>query len=139
MPEGTPDLSHDALAAYLDSRDERKIGATVTVENYREGVIDVRLYDTRIAQIGPNLVFFPGPDDPHIATTYWLAKVVQDNGIGGNVFRVRRHKSDGEGPPVARGQAGLLTVDGDRDRPVFGRSYPVDHARIARRRQVATS
>lgn len=124
IPKDCPELTYESLTAYLGSRDERAIGATVTVESYREGVIDLLLYGLRIAQIGPNILFFPGPDDPHMATTYWISKIVADNAISGWVGRIRRRKADGPGPYVSRGQAGLLVIGG-RDRPVFGRAYPV--------------
>ena len=134
FPADTPELDFASLAAYLDGWDERAIGTTVTVESYREGVIDILLYGLRIAQIGPNIVFFPGPDDPHMATSAWLGRIVRDNAMGSNVWRVRRLKGDGPGPEVARGRAGLLCIDGDRDKPVFGRAYPVGDIEGMRRR-----
>lgn len=130
FPADVPKLTCESLNAYILARPSgaillsRAIGTTVTVLQ-GEGFVWLKLYDTIIAAIFPGQVSFSPHDDPHLATTAWIGKIVRDNGIGGTVWRERRHASDGEGPCVPRGHAGLLAIDGDRSRPVFGRTYPV--------------
>lgn len=143
FPADTPRLDFETLAGLLrdrwypmaDGEHYATIGTTVRIR-WHGGTersahaalppaIWIELYGLRIAKVMPGSVYFPGPDDPHVTTTEWIAKIVRDNRLGSGAFRVRRHKGDGEGPPVARGHAGLLTIDGDRERPVFGHAYPV--------------
>lgn len=144
IPQDAPDLDYASLNTWMGLRGQRKIGTTVTIVALDEhetamgqipASFEIWLYETLIARIYPDRVDFPGPDDPHMATSAWLFKVIRDNAIGHTCFRIRRHKNDGPGPVVARGQAGLLVIDGDRDKPVFGRHYPVDPAQIVAQRQ----
>lgn len=139
-PADTPEMTYEGLAARLgaagcDSHDRHgrwctaKIGTTVTLRWCREAV-QVQLYSTTIAFILPGTVVFPN-DDPHTATTEWIARIVRDNGIGNGAGRIRRRKSDGPGPMMARGQAGLLCIDYDRDKPVFGPVHQVNRKRMA--------
>ena len=148
MPEGTPKLTFEALSAQLDALCDRPrctpctlaVGTTVTICWHgaaRGHAVAFQLYGLGIAVISQKLVQFPVTGDAHIATTGWLAKIIRDNGLGSSAWRIRRHKADGPGTPAARGRAGLLCIDGDRDRPVEGHGYPVDHARIAQDRDYA--
>jgi hypothetical protein len=138
FPADMPELTYDGLTAYIgDGFASRKIGTTVTAEKSGSGYVRVQLYDTVIALVYFDRVRFPGPDHPSQATTAWLARIIQDNGIDSGCWRVRRRKADGPGPYVARGRAGLLVLAGsafDQRREVFGQSYPVDYEAVARRR-----
>lgn len=144
FPEGTPDLTFDDLAAWLGGRSGRAIGTTVVIahmpatETQFES-IDIELYGLVIARLmnKPGRVEFPSADDPHLATTEWISKVVRDNCVGSSVGRIRRSRKDPLGPPVARGRAGLLVIypPGDRSKQVFGQMYPVSRARIAKARK----
>lgn len=148
MPEGTPEMTYEGLSAYMDSQPEvpyanggyfTEIGSTVTLTamNPRGGPrIDVRLYGLLIASIYANQVEFPVHKDAHMATGEWLGKIVRDNGIGTSVGRIRRQKAD---PliPGPRGYCGPLAINWSRDTLVEGHTYPVDHNRIAARRDRA--
>ena len=143
IPRNTPDLDYATLNTWMGLRGQRKIGATVTVvalDAHASAMGEVPasfefwLYETLIARVYPDRVDFPGPDDPHMATTEWIAKIVHDNAIGGWVGRIRRIKADGPGPEVPRGRAGLLVIGG-RDRPVYGRAYPVSREAIEDQRR----
>jgi hypothetical protein len=132
FPAGTPAMTYGGLMRYVSSHhgpDEVPIGKTVRVRIRRPGgpgheVIDVYLYGTRIARLTQHgAVTFGRTDDPHLATTEWVSRIVRDNGLGNRAWRIRRRKADGPGPQVRRGHAGLLTIDGDRRRPVFGHLY----------------
>jgi len=136
FPADTPELTYDGLAAYVrkhwrlhpEGWRYAPVGRTVTIHERRPGgpgheVYDVYLYRLRIARLTPNAVSFGQADDGHLATREWLARIVADNGLGSTAWRIRRHKSDGPGPAVARGQAGLLVIDGDRSKPVHGQVY----------------
>jgi len=132
FPAGMPRLTFAGLKAITDNYGTGKIGTTVTIqESVRslsgpgETYILFQLYDTVLARIFPGRVEFAGCDDPHMSTTAWLGKIARDNGLGSTAGRIRRHASDGLGPYVPRGRAGLLTIDFDRDRPVIGRTYPI--------------
>jgi hypothetical protein len=142
IPRDCPELTYGALAAHEekhwrpDASGGRyaRIGTTVTI-TYADGPVtgcpmpermDFRLYELLIARIYRDSVYFCQTGDAHTATTAWLARIVRDNGIGGNIWRIPRRKADGPGPEVARGQAGLLVIDGDRNRPVEGHFYPVN-------------
>lgn len=128
FPADVPKLTYESLNAYILARPagaillSRAIGTTVTVLQ-GESFVWLKLYDTILAVIFAEKVTFSPHDDPHLATTAWIGKIVRDNGIGGTVWRERRHAGDGEGPRVPRGRAGLLAIDGDRSRPVFGHTY----------------
>ena len=138
IPAGTPDLTFDDLDAWLGPASARAIGTTVVI--YRNpDAITIELYGVIIAELSerPRRVRFPSADDAHLTTTEWLGKIIRDNAIGSSVSRVRRHKADGPGPAVSRGEAGLLIIDGDRGRTVFGQTYPVSKTRIAAQRQAA--
>ncbi len=138
MPADTPPLTFTALRERCQRQNYAnsgigKIGTTVTLYHMawpdRDGVaeeyIQFRLYGLMLARIYADRVEFTDTDDPHMATTAWLAQIVVDNHLGGGVFRIRRHAADGPGPQVPRGRAGLLAINGDRDKPVVGASYPV--------------
>jgi hypothetical protein len=142
FPADVPPMTFEALAARLRavcnldrcSSCYDTIGTTVQVRwNSRDhSAVLIRLYETTIAILGKDgSIQFPN-DDPHKATTEWISKIVRDNGLGSGVCRIRRRKSDGPGPDVALGQAGLLVIDGDRSKPVHGRAWTVDRERIAR-------
>jgi hypothetical protein len=147
FPANTPEMTFDALAHRLDGLCDQEgctscydqIGSTIQVRWYgrrRIGLM-VRLYETTIAILGSDdTIKFPN-DDPHKTTTEWISKIIHDNGLGRNAWRIRRHAADGPGPEVARGQAGLLCIDGDRGKPVHGRTWTVDRKRIARNRDWA--
>lgn len=147
FPAGAPDLDFTSLSAWLGLRHTRQAGTTVTVTYLAASAdeageiwgarFEIMLYRTVIAWVYADRVYFPGPDDPHHATTAWISKIVRDNAIGGGVFRIRRHKTDGPGPRTPRGRAGLLVIGGNRDKPVPGRAYPVGdiESRRARERQ----
>jgi hypothetical protein len=141
FPDDVPPMTFEALAARLRAICGHArcmscydtIGTTVQVRWHtadRSSVM-VRLYDTTIAVLTDDgTIRFPN-DDPHMATTEWISKIVRDNGLGSWVGRIRRRKADGPGPETSRGQAGLLVVDG-RDAPVHGRVWTVNRERIAR-------
>jgi hypothetical protein len=144
FPADMPEMTFEALAARLRAVCDRdrctsctsKIGSTVQIRWRTTGrsSILVRLYETTIAVLSwDGTVRFPN-DDPHMATTQWISRIVYDNGLGSNVGRIRRRKADGPGPEMARGQAGLLTIDSNRDTPVHGRIWTVNRERIARNR-----
>lgn len=129
FPAGVPKLTYEALETYVLATPmgrmnvRRDIGTTVTVTLEHDSA-RVRLYGYTLAVLRSHQVAFNSTDDPHMSTSAWLSKIIRDNGIGGLAWRIRRHASDGEGPCVPRGHAGLLTIDGDRNRPVFGNTYP---------------
>lgn len=139
FPAGMPDLTFAQLGARLNAlcdpaehprctSCELRIGTTVHVRWHgrdRAQGVSFRLYDTLIARIGPQLVWFPEHGDGHTATTYWTERIAADNRIGSSVYRIRRRKADRPGPAVTRGLSGLLVIDGSRDRPVEGYAYPV--------------
>src|ERR1700743_864782 len=99
-PADMPELSYEVLAAKLDELcDHRRcvscaleIGTTVKVRRTGEGGVSLRLYGLDIAHITAGYVTFGNADDPHRATAAWLTRVVQDNGIGYGVGRIRRVK-----------------------------------------------
>lgn len=139
FPHDTPPMTYTALAARLrdrwypdaSGRHHAKIGATVTLRWHTadQSAVMVRLYETTIAILADDgTIRFPN-DDPHYASTYWIEKIIADNGLGCRAGRIRRRKSDGPGPQVARGQAGLLCIDFDRDKPVHGRVHHIPAAR----------
>jgi hypothetical protein len=128
FPAGMPKLDFASLAEWMTGHTARRIGATVVVRRTGHGcphphVIGIELYGLCIALVKPDRVVFPETRDTHAATSYWLGRIIADNGIGRSAWRIRRRKADRPGPPVARGQAGLLVIDGDRDRPVEGFAY----------------
>jgi hypothetical protein len=130
-PANIPRLGFTSLLTWLDSEPERTIGTTVTVRRIGRGerpgdlrpVIIIELYGLAIALLRSEYVYFPDTRDGHYATTEWLAKIVRDSGIGGSLFRYPRRKRDGLGPLVPRGRAGILLIDGSRDRPLEGFAY----------------
>jgi hypothetical protein len=139
IPAGCPELTAEGLTAWMqraypgqDLRygDHRMIGATVTV-TYRgplpgrlpaENGFTFRLYDLDLAVITRTRISFTGTDDPHMATTYWVTQILHDNAIPKWVGRRRRRKSDGDGPMMARGMAGVLEAGA---KPVFGGVFRV--------------
>ncbi len=125
VPAATPELTYEGLSGYLgEDRSLRAIGTTVKVMRvaaFGGLAYDFRLYGLVIATISPDKVYFPRTDDTHQATAAWLSRIVRDNGIGGSVWRIRRRAADVPGPMGG----GLLTVGGDRDRPVEGYAYRV--------------
>jgi hypothetical protein len=145
FPADTPELSFDVLSQLVHeacgkfwrcSSCHLKIGTTVTVRwNTPADALIFRLYETDLAWIYPDRVAFCSTDHPSQATTEWLSRICQDNGIGYGVGRIPRHKADGQGPVTARGYAGLLVIEWTRERPVFGHSYPVDAGRQAAQRE----
>jgi len=128
FPADVPKLTYEALNAYVLATPQgrayvrRDIGTTVTV-TLGDGCARLTLYGYTLAAIYPGRVEFNATDDAHMSTTAWLGKIVRDNKLGGTAWRIRRHASDGEGPCVPRGHAGLLTIDGHRSEPVFGQTY----------------
>lgn len=142
FPAGTPPMTFAALAARLSDLCDRancladivRIGTTVELRwsGRNHSAVMVRLYSTTIAILTKDgTVEFPN-DDPHLATTEWISKIIYDNGLGDRAWRIRRHASDGAGPEASRGRAGLLCIDGDRSKPVHGRVHLADRDRIAR-------
>jgi hypothetical protein len=142
FPADTPPMTFEALAARLSAlcdhanclSDYVQIGTTVQLRwNSRDhSAILVRLYETTIVILAKDgTIRFPN-DDPHKTTNEWISRIVRDNGLGSGVCRIRRRKSDGPGPAASLGQAGLLCIDGDRDKPVHGRTWTADRERIAR-------
>ena len=151
FPKGTPNFDFDSLNTYMSTHPwfpyvnggrYIKIGTTVTL-TYRgpqraktaalPPAFDVRLYGVLIARIFPDGVYFTDHRDGHMATTYWLEKIICDNGIGSNVGRIRKRVGD----PVirvARGYACPLAIGWDRAKLVEGHFYPADRERIAANR-----
>lgn len=82
-PARVPTLTYAGLAK------TDRIGRTVRVEHWPTARV-LRLYGTVIARIFEDRVEFPVTGDRHQATREWLARIVQDNGIGSNVWRDRR-------------------------------------------------
>lgn len=123
-----PQLSYAGLRRYLDEKDagRREIGSTVEVRAI-PGAVIFRLYELDLAIISgaPMHVKFTQADDPREATKHWLSRIVQDNDLGHGVSRVRRRKSDGPGPRHGHGEAGVLVIDGNRDKPVIGQTYSI--------------
>lgn len=69
---------------------ERKVGTTVTVEQMFGPSVLVRLYDTVIARVySDGSVEIPEVINEYgsQATGNWVAKVLQDNGVGRPVYR----------------------------------------------------
>jgi len=133
FPADTPEMTFTALAARLQAVCSRSqcmsyyatIGTTVQVRWRTTGrsSILVRLYETTIAILSwDGTIRFPN-DDPHMTTTEWISKIIYDNGLGSRAWRIRRRASDPPGPEISRGRAGLLCIDGDRDKPVHGRPW----------------
>lgn len=146
MPRDVPEMTYEGLDAYLGKHPSGRIGTTVTVAYHGSRrhlaaalppAITVTLYQTRIARVMPGMVYFCPTGDAHQATHAWISRIIADNGIGGMAWRIRRQRHDPPGTPVARGRAGLLTVDGIRERPVEGHAFNVDRERIARNRERA--
>jgi hypothetical protein len=147
MPKDTPELDFVTLKARMEAEyggeelrygDKLEIGTTVIIRwNDSGGLPSVEfvLYGLHIARISANEVRFTYTDDPHLATAEWTAKIVRDNAIGGSVWRMPRRKADGEGPWTSRGRAGLLCINGNRDKPVWGNTYRVSQDAIADRRR----
>ena len=144
FPADTPEMTFTALAARLQAVCSRSqcmscyatIGTTVQVRWRTTGrsSILVRLYETTIAILSwDGTIRFPN-DDPHMTTTEWISKIIYDNGLGSRAWRIRRRASDPPGPEISRGRAGLLCIDGDRDKPVHGRPWLLNPERIARNR-----
>lgn len=134
FPKGTPELTYAGLWLYLRGkrgrRDEtsRKIGTTVTVtKKPGEKRLLFWLYDLLIADIGEgDVTFLPMGDDGHMTTTEWIAAIARHNGIAGATGRRRRLKSDGLGPYIARGMAGVLIFYGTGETAeVVGQTYLV--------------
>jgi hypothetical protein len=140
FPENTPELTYETLGGLTSAACGKffrctscrlHIGTTVSVRwNARGDALIVRLYDLDIAWLYADRVAFTHEDDPHMATTEWLARIVRDNGIGNTAGRIRRRKADGLGPWTSRGRAGLLVISWSRDMPVIGCTYPVNRERI---------
>jgi hypothetical protein len=140
IPGDTPELTFEDLSAWMGGRTQRQVGTTVTItyeppDGSCPAVFWFRLYDLELAGIFAHCVEFTAHDDPHLATAAWISRIVYDNAIGLNVWRIRRRKADGPGPEVPRGRAGLLCVEGDRSRPVFGHIHTVVPARIEAQRE----
>jgi hypothetical protein len=144
-PADTPEMTFESLAARLSDLCDRancladtvQIGTTVELRWHGRdhSAVMVRLYSTTIAVLADDgTIRFPN-DDPHMTTREWIGKIIYDNGLGGSAWRIRRRASDGQGPAVARGSAGLLCIDGDRDKPVHGPVHRVDRDRIARNQE----
>lgn len=97
FPKVTPRLTYDGIAEYIekgvDGR-ERKVGTTVQLEKHEgEGgpFVDVMLYGTTIATIYPtgHLEVWGNVDrNPTHATTMWLQRVMDDNGVDITVSRI---------------------------------------------------
>src|SRR4249920_2726961 len=129
-PAGMPRLTFEGLGGWLEFEPERPLGRTIWVRRYGTGakerlepVISLELYGACIALFRAGRVTFPETGSTRIAATYWLSQVVADARIGGHVERVPRRKRDRPGPAGSRGEAGLLVIDGNRDRPVEGFAY----------------
>jgi hypothetical protein len=134
MPADMPRLDYAGLTAWLDGETTRRLGRTVVIRKYGTApknppppVIGFYLYGTAIAFIRPDRVTFPETGDTHLATAGWLTQIVRDNGIGTLVSRCPRRKQDGPGPETSRGRAGILLIDGSRDRPLEGFAYRAGH------------
>ena len=129
-PPDMPPLTFESLGQWLEFEPDRRMGTSVMVRRYGTGakerlepVISLELHGWCIALFKADRVIFPETRDVRIAVTYWLSQIVADSRIGGHVERVPRRKRDGPGLPTSRGKAGLLVIDGDRDRPVEGFAY----------------
>lgn len=116
MPAQIPGLDHASLHAYIGGRAGRRIGTTVTVGRVLvDPGITFVLYETRLATIYPDRVDFDHHGDTHQLTSSWLGRIVRDNKLGAVVCRIR--------PRSGFPGAGILTIDGDRDKPIEGRTY----------------
>lgn len=88
-------LTYEGALEYIGKgRNEgyRKIGTTVEVTHWHAGQVTVRLYGTIIATIlsnGTVAVSEAINSYPRLATTWWVQKVLSDNGVGGLVGRVK--------------------------------------------------
>jgi hypothetical protein len=136
LPKDTPDMTYANLSRLLwesqrtGQDPDIKVGTTVRISwlhhlpDYH--VIVIWLYDLAIAHIREDSVtFMPKGDDGHKATNHWLSVIARHNGIAFGTGRIKRLKADGPGPEVARGQAGLLVLDWNRECPVVGKTYQV--------------
>lgn len=128
FPADTPPLTYADLDARCTRQNHAdagggKIGTTVTlwrdVSDIGEPCVRFYLYDTELARIYPARVEFTEHGDRHMATTYWLGRIVTDNGIGVAVWTdhfvryvIRPAGGDGRAPlegqtfPVAAGVRG---------------------------------
>ena len=148
QPAGTPELTAESLTTWMQRAyrgrelrygDHRKIGTTVTVTYHgplpgqlpAENRFTFRLYDLDLAVITRTRIAFTAADDPHMATMYWVTQILHDNAIPKWVGRRRRRKSDGPGPMVPRGMAGVLEAGG---KPVFGSTFRVGDIAAKRKR-----
>lgn len=69
---------------------ERKVGTTVTVQHLCAGQIQIKLYDTIIADLlsNGNLCIFESINNHGSqATGAWVGKILQDNGVHHGVWR----------------------------------------------------
>jgi hypothetical protein len=126
MPAGVPMLNYASLRELAAgdvpaSRYRRALGTTISLrlEDGYQPFIAFRLYQTTLAIIHPDKVWFTGHGDLHQATREWISKIIFDNGIGTQAFREKF----------------TLYVDGDRSRPVEGHDYPVSEAGIEHARE----
>lgn len=89
MPAGTPPLTYPMLRGLAERA--RGIGCTVTLQHYSDcpPYVQFDLYRTTLARIYPDHVEFAEHGDQHKATTAWLTKIVQDNGIGSQCYHER--------------------------------------------------
>ncbi len=86
-------FTHDGLKEFLRKgrdKSQRKLGTTVRVEQGKYSM-EVYLYDTWIADVHPDAVQISQYIDnfPRNATTWWVQKILTDNGINGYVGRVQ--------------------------------------------------
>jgi hypothetical protein len=125
FPKDTPELTYDALHSYIGKGNgaSRMIGTTMEAIDYTGSIfgdmVALKLYSTTIARIYRDAVTFPSHGDTHQATREWLIRIISDNGLGYTAFRLRGR----------RGQPGTMVINGDPERPVEGRSYPVTQRR----------
>ena len=113
VPQDTPPLTFEGLAAYIGSGGERKIGTTVlvTLHPARDDCaasVTFRLYDTNLAVIDATGVYFTRHGDRHQATREWIAMIAVSNEIATSAWRPR---------------SGVLCLDGNPQRPVEGHAY----------------
>lgn len=86
-------FTFQGISDYIDAgrgQNSRMVGTTLELSRPARGVVSVRLYGTAIARLwddGEVLIHERINNHGSQATTWWVAKVLQDNKIGGSVFR----------------------------------------------------
>ena len=86
-------FTYAGITEYIDKgrgENSRMVGSTLELSRPARGVVVVRLYGTAIARLwddGEVLIHERINQHGSQATTWWVQKVLQDNKVGGWVFR----------------------------------------------------